>query len=410
MGRKATRPPVGQREPLEIRYADPRTLTLNEQNPRWMPPEEMAALKRSLATWGVVDPIIVRREDGQVIGGHQRIAAAIELGLAQVPVVDVEISGMDAALLAQALNRIMGRWDEPTLSIVQQQLRLQGADLTLTGFTEGELQLYAGPKPGLTDPDAVPEMPEPVSKLGDLWLCGEHRLLCGDATKAEDVDRLMAGERAALFATDPPYGCDAGNIGFTAQRDKIEAITKDDLEGREMQAFLESAFRSAIPYLNLDCAWYLWHPMLTQGYFAAAAAAADLIIHRQIIWVKEQFIFGRGDYHWQHELCFFGWRQGYRPPFYGERNQSTVWSIAWGEKRGAVGHPTVKPVTLFEIPLRNHTKAGGIALDPFLGSGTTMIACERLGRRCYGMEIEPRYVDVAVKRWEQFTGREAQRG
>jgi hypothetical protein len=144
MGRKATRPPVGQREPLEIRYADPRTLNLNEQNPRWMPPEEMAALKRSIETWGMVDPVIVRREDGLVIGGHQRIAAAIELGLAQVPVVDVEISGMDAALLGQALNRIMGRWDEPTLSIVQQQLRLQGADLTLTGFTQAELDVFAG--------------------------------------------------------------------------------------------------------------------------------------------------------------------------------------------------------------------------------------------------------------------------
>ena len=247
--------------------------------------------------------------------------------------------------------------------------------------------------------------------MGKLILKSQHRLLCGDSTKAEDVARVMGGEKARLFATDPPYGCSAGSIGFTAQRDDIEAITKDDLTGEDMKVFLETCFRASIPHLKEDAAWYLWHPMLTQGYFAAAAAAAaaDLIIHRQIIWKKEQFIFGRGDYHWRHELCFYGWRQGYRPPFYGERNQDTVWDVAWEEKRAAVGHPTAKPIRLFAIPMRNHTRPGEICLEPFLGSGSQLIAAEQLHRRCYAIEIEPRYVEVALERWRALTGKEPTR-
>jgi len=237
----------------------------------------------------------------------------------------------------------------------------------------------------------------------------DHRLLCGDATCEADVERVMGSEVAVLMATDPPYGCDAGTIGFTAQRDDIEAIQKDNLVDEEMQAFLEKAFRAALPHLQVDAAWYLWHPMLTQGYFvaAAAAAAADLIIHRQIIWCKEQFIFGRGDYHWRHELCFYGWRKGHRPPFYGERNQDTLWHVERGEKRGEIGHPTAKPVELFAIPMRNHTREGEFCYEPFCGSGSQIIAAEQLGRRCFALEIEPRYCDVAVRRWKQFTGRKA---
>ena len=245
---------------------------------------------------------------------------------------------------------------------------------------------------------------------GQMWLLDsgngyDHRLICGDCTDASVVARVMGGERAALFATDPPYGANAGNIGFTAQRDELELITNDDLIDTTMQKWLETAFRAWVPVLNDNAAWYLWHPMLTQGYFAAAAAAAAVIIHRQIIWVKEQFIFGRGDYHWQHELCFFGWIQGHRPPFYGERNQSTVWNVPWGVKRSEIGHPTAKPPELWDAPIRNHTKPGEICAEPFCGSGAQIIACERLGRRCRACEIEPGYVAVALERWATMTGR-----
>ncbi|MGH8323237.1 MAG: DNA methyltransferase, partial [Steroidobacteraceae bacterium] len=152
-----------------------------------------------------------------------------------------------------------------------------------------------------------------------------------------------------------------------------------------------------------------WHPMLTQGTFVAAAAAAAVLIHRQIIWVKPQFIFGRGDYHWQHELCFYGWRQGNRPPWYGPRNQATVWNVDWGEKRSEVGHPTAKPTALWAAPIANHTHAGEIIAEPFSGSGSQVIAAEQTGRRCFAMEIDARYVDLGVARWEAFTGKKADR-
>jgi DNA modification methylase len=234
-----------------------------------------------------------------------------------------------------------------------------------------------------------------------------HRVMCGNSTKVEDVERLMDEEKAVLFATDPPYGCNAGNIGFTAQRDKIEAITKDDLEGKEMQSFLESVFKIWVPYLDDNCAWYLWHPMLTQGYFAAAAAAAaaDLIIHRQIIWKKEQFIFGRGDYHWRHELCFYGWRQGNRPQFYGKRNQDTIWDIPWGQKRSELGHPTAKPIDLFLIPMQNHVTTNEVCAEPFAGSGSQLIAGCKAKVRTFNMEISPKYCDVICKRFFEFTGK-----
>jgi len=298
-------------------------------------------------------------------------------------------------------------WDsEQVLADLEAGVDLDGL------FTDIELEDFGWEPDKAEDPGADMDKADALQekwgvKRGDLFVIPSlsvegksHRILCGDSTDAEDVAKLMGEERARLFATDPPYGCDAGNIGFTAQRDDIEAITKDDLEGKDMQVFLESVFACWLPFLLDDCAWYLWHPMLTQGYFAAAAAAAaaDLIIHRQIIWVKEQFIFGRGDYHWQHELCFYGWRKGNRPRFLGERNQSSVWRIAWGEKRSEVGHPTAKPPELFVIPMRNHLEHGEICAEPFLGSGSQIVAAEQTGRIAFGSEICEKYVAVTLER------------
>jgi DNA modification methylase len=172
----------------------------------------------------------------------------------------------------------------------------------------------------------------------------------------------------------------------------------DDLKAEGYQAWLESVFSVWINHLEDTAAWYLWHPMLTQGYFAAAAAAAGVIISRQIIWCKPQFVFGRGEYHWKHELCFFGWQQGHRPPFYGEHNQTTVWEIGYDGNRNDRDHPTQKPAELFAVPMRNHVVRGGVCAEPFSGSGTQLVAAEQTGRVCYGMELEPKYVAVALER------------
>jgi len=255
----------------------------------------------------------------------------------------------------------------------------------------------------------------PKAKRGELYLLGEHRLLCGDSTSAEDVARLMNGERGVLMNTDPPYGIDyvalkKGMPGFKFSNKVANAdIENDDkTTGAALQEFLEAAIRTAVPHLADDCAFYLWHPMLTQGTFfaaAAAAAAADILIHRQIIWVKPNFVLTRsGMYHWKHELCFFGWRRGNQPPWYGEKNQTSVWEL--GRDDGNA-HPTQKPVALFAPPIHNHTKSGEIVYEPFAGSGSQIIAAEQTGRRCYAMEIEPKYIDVIVERWQQLTGKTA---
>jgi len=325
------------------------------------------------------------------------------------------------------LGEIGGGWDAELLKLELDDLRIEDIDIDGLGFDDASLEellagMDDGGTEGLTDADDVPEAPPvSVSKLGDVWLLGRHRLMCGDSTDAESVALLMAGEKAVLLQTDPPYGValnlrqnhEASNAakGIDAKYREFEPIENDDLDGPKLQAFLENMIRAALPHLTPHAAFYLWHPMLTQGTFfaAAAAAAADILIHRQIIWAKPHFIFGRGDYHWQHELCFYGWVRGNRPPWYGERNQSTLWMLdeGGGKIRKEQNHPTEKPVSLWTDPIGNHTKTGNIMYEPFSGSGSQIIAAEQTGRCCYAMELSPQYVDVAVTRWQNFTGKQA---
>ncbi len=250
--------------------------------------------------------------------------------------------------------------------------------------------------------------------MGTLILKSRHRLLCGDSTKAEDVGRLMAGEKAGLMNTDPPYGVaytndDRPNPGVAKPR-----VANDELADEKLQQFLESVFKAACSIALIDkAAWYLWHAHLTQGYFAAAAAAANVVLHRQIIWVKPVLLLGRGQYHWKHEPCFMGWVKGQQPPDYGlgngERTQTTVWEIGTVSQaeRKEFNHSTPKPVGLFTIPIVKHLKPGEICYEPFAGSGPQFIAAEQLGRRCFGMELSPAYCDVIVSRWERLSGKKA---
>lgn len=383
----------------------PDQLLANPRNWRVHPKEQVDALDGLLRQVGWVQRVIVNRTTGHVVDGHARVALALRRSEPSVPVLYVELTEAEEALVLAALDPIAGMagTDQAMLDELLADVEAQGEGLRamLDGLSSDD-----GGTEGLTDEEDAPEVPDaPASAAGDVWLLGAHRLMCGDSTSAESVSRLMAGEKAVLMQTDPPYGI-AYNSADLHINGRVEHadIENDDLDGEVLQAFLESVIRAAVPHLEPKTAFYLWHPMLTQGTFFAAAAAADILISRQIIWAKPSMVFGRGEYHWQHELCFYGWRRGNRPPFYGPRNQTTLWQIG---RETSKDHPTAKPVQLWVAPIENHTNAGELMYEPFSGSGSQIIAAERTGRRCFAMELAPRYVDVAVKRWQAFTGQAA---
>ena len=310
-------------------------------------------------------------------------------------------------------------WDEAALGIELGELSGLGVDLGTLGFGPSEVATLCptGRDTGGPATDAATEPTEnPVAIRGDLWALGRHRLLCGDSTQPKDVERLMDRQKAVLMNTDPPYGVDYAAVkngiprsGFRDIQARGGDIENDDLtDGAELQAFLEAVIRTAVPHLIDRAAFYLWHPMLTQGTFfaAAAAAAADILIHRQIIWVKPHLVLTRsGMYHWKHELAFYGWRRGFKPDWFGDKGQTSVWEVAYdgGERH----HPTQKPTALFETPMLNHSKPGDVVYEPFSGSGSQLIAAEKTGRVCRAIEIAPKYIDAAILRWQDFTGQKA---
>jgi DNA modification methylase len=407
-------------------------LHVDVSNVRRHPARNLDAIKASLARFGLQKPIVIDANN-VVRAGNGTLEAARALGWETIACVRTPLRGVEAVGYAIADNRSaeLAEWDDAGLAEVLRGLQSEpDFDLAAVGFSDDEVsELLDSVADDLIDPGEAPEpQTERAEELreewgterGQLWVIpsatmsgAEHRLLCGDSTSPEDVRRVMGGETARLMNTDPPYGInneeaiaarnEAKNAtaGTDTEFRSWDAIANDDLTGEHLQAFLESAIRVAIPHLAPDAAFYLWHPMLTQGtFFAAAAAAADILIHRQIIWVKPHFIFGRGDYHWRHELCFYGWVRGNRPPFYGERNQDTVWVLdeGGGSIRKDQGHPTQKPVELFARPIRNHTRRGDIVYEPFAGSGSQFCAAELAGRLCRGLEIAPKYVAVALQR------------
>jgi DNA modification methylase len=335
--------------------------------------------------------------DGTIYAGNMRFRAAERLGLASVPAVLEDVSEELAKERALKDNNQWGEWEEDQLAELLGELRSSGVDLALLGFAEKEVEgllSSLGPGPGLTDPDDLPASAPTRARLGDLWQLGEHRVLCGDASKAEDWARLMAGEQAQVLVTDPPYGVDY-------QGEDARRRIKNDNLGAAQEAF----WRQALSWARFDGDAYIFSPSGPQSSaLARAAEAAGIEQHQWLVWVKQQFVLGRSNYHYRHEHIFYGWRA--RSSFLGSRAEDSVWQE---DRPGrSPEHPTMKPVVLFEKAIRNSCPTGGTVLDCFLGSGTALIACERLSRRCLGMEIEARYVDVALERWEKFSGKRAE--
>lgn len=398
------------------------------KNRRAHNPRNIGMVVEALQTVGAARSIVID-EDDVILAGNGVTEAAAEAGITKVRVIEAdgdEIIAVRRSGLSAEQKRALAIYDNRTAELASwdvEQLREDikgGLDLKPFFFPE-ELREVINENgrlvTGRTDPDEVPSQRPTDIARGDFFELGSHRLLCGDCTVESDVVRLMGDERAGLMNTDPPYGIAYQNEDLHPDAGPIRRkVANDDKTGAAIQPFLEAAFGAAqAAALKPDAGWYLWHGMLTQGFFAAAAAAAaaNVVLHRQIIWVKPVLVFGRGQYHWKHELCFMGWVDGHQPPDYGlgngERTQTTVWEVAGVShaERKEYNHSTPKPVGLFTIPIVKHLKEGEAAYEPFAGSGPQIIAAEQLGRRCFAMDIEPSCCQVIIDRWEAFTGQKA---
>ena len=395
--------------PIDLLRPDP-------SNPRRISDESLDSLTRSLRRFGFVQPVLARREDRTVIGGHQRLVAARRLGLRSVPVTWLDLSVEQARLLGLALNRISGTWDEQLLARLLADL--QGSvevDLSLSGFGEGEVRdllrsLETREKRERAEDfdlnDALEEATRaPRTAPGGLWALGEHRLLVGDATKAQDVERLLDGGRASMAFTDPPYNVSLGDHGGYRPGARRRRIANDSLDPAAWETFVRAW--AATLLAGVDGAIYVCMSSKELGLVSRVLAEEGGHWSDTIIWHKERFVPGQADYQRAYEPIWYGWREGASHHWCGDRDQDDVWQIA--RPSDAPLHPTMKPLPLMERAIANSSKAGHVVLDPFLGSGSTLIACERTGRVCAGIEIDPVYADVILARWERFSGSVAER-
>lgn len=372
-------------------------------NPRTITDHDFEALRRSLRFFGAVEPVVANRRTHRLVGGHQRLRAAEAEGWVVMPVHWVDLDEPSEKQLNLSLNRISGDWDEDKLVALLRDLQASGADLDLTGFDEDELAKLLAPEPreGLTEDDDAPDVaPTAVSVLGDVWVLGEHRLVCGDACSDEVLARLMAGYRADLVVTDPPY-----NVAYEGKTAKRLRIANDQQSEAAFRAFLEAAMRGLYAQAKDGAALYVFHADTEGEAFRAALGAAGWKLSQCCVWAKQTMVMGRQDYHWQHEPVLYGWKPTAAHRWYSDRKQTTLWHFDRPSRSEA--HPTMKPVAMLEYLLGNSSRGGDLVLDSFGGSGSTLIACEKLGRAARLVELDPLYCDVIVRRWQDFSGAEA---
>jgi len=380
-------------------------------NARTHSEEQVDKLCGSIRAFGFTNPILLWK-DNLIIAGHGRWMAAKKLGLPKVPVMRLEyLSETECKQYVLADNRLAldAGWDNEMLSLEMKSLADMGADLSLTGFTEKELQaLLAEKTEGLTDEDEEFAYPaRPCTKPGDVWLLDGHRIRCGDSTGADDVKALLGSVVPMLMVTDPPYGMkyDPAWRGKAKNADGSPLSTGENRAVGVVQNDDRADWREAWA-LFPGTAMYVWHSGIFSAVVQASIEESGFAVRAQIIWRKNHFAIGRGDYHPQHEPLFYAVKKNGKSGWNGSRKESTVWDIDKPQK-SETGHGTQKPVECMRRPIVNNSSPGQVVYDPFLGSGTTVIAAETEGRLCFGMEIDPGYVDVAVKRWQEFTGKQA---
>ena len=394
---------------LKIEHTSVDRLIPYVRNARMHSDDQVAQIAGSIAEFGFVNPILVG-EDDVIIAGHGRLLAARKLGMAEVPVIRLEhLSETQRRALVIADNKIAANstWDEDMLRLELEELRAEDFDLDITGFDLDEIdRLLQGTDSegaGLTDDDEIPEAPEEaITKPGDLWLLGEHRLLCGDATVLGDVEKVLDGGLADLCFTDSPYNVDYGKNTNASSPGKDRRILNDNL-GDSFEAFL---YDSCVNILTVTKGGvYMCMSSSELHTLQTAFKAAGGHWSTFVIWAKNTFTLGRSDYQRQYEPILYGWKEGTDHFWCGARDQGDVWFVDKPRKNDL--HPTMKPVALVERAIRNSSKSRDIVLDPFGGSGTTLIACEKTGRSGRLIEMDPKYCDVIVRRWQEFTGQSA---
>ncbi len=431
---------------MEIKTAKINELKPHPKNPRVHPDSAIDKLVRSIKEYGWTNPVLVSA-DGYVLAGHARLKAAEKAGIEEVPVIYLPLEGAKAEAYLIADNRLQDEtdWDYEKLKDLLQDLDTGEFDLELTGFDMSEIedlmtQLH---ELGEIIEDEAPEPPEePITKPGDLWILGKHRLLCGDSTKAKDVERLMNGEKADMVFTDPPYNVNYGDKAsmleeYQKGHSNVNSIKNDNMDNAEFLRFLTSAFENIYSALCPGGPFYICHAETTGLEFRKAVLNSGLLLKQCLVWVKNSLVLGRQDYQWIHEPILYGWKPGAAHKWYGGFNKTTVFEdrpnlrkmkkeelIKFAEEllegkhhttviredkpTKSAEHPTMKPVKLIGYLINNSSKIGDKVLDIFGGSGSTLIAAEQLDRICYIMELEPAYCDVIVKRWENFTGKKAE--
>ena len=360
--------------------------------------KEYEKIKQSLLKFGYVDPIIVN-EDLTVIGGHQRLTVLKDLDYETAKCVIVDLPKEDEKALNIALNKITGQWDEALLADLLLDLQESDFNLDLTGFEPPEIDdiLSNVHDKELSEDefDVEEELKKPtVSRRGDIWQLGKHRVICGDSTKSETYDQLLGDKKANLVVTDPPYNVD---VEETAGK-----ILNDNMSDGDFYQFLLSMFTQVENHMETDASIYVFHADTEGLNFRKAFKDAGFYLSGCCIWKKNSLVLGRSPYQWQHEPCLYGWKKKGKHQWFSDRKQTTIWE--YDRPKSSKDHPTMKPIQLMAYPIQNSSMRGTVVLDPFLGSGSTLIAADQTGRVCYGIELDEKFVDVIVKRYIEVTG------
>ena len=373
------------------------------RNSRTHSDAQVAQIASSINEFGFTNPVLIDGGGG-IIAGHGRVLAARKLGMSEVPCIRLDhLTDAQKRAYVIADNRLAlnSGWDTEMLKVEFADLQELGFDLELTGFDLDEIKELLAPvgTEGLTDPDDAPPLPEhPRTVPGDIWVMGKHRLLCGDSTSMDDLAKLTDGQLVDMWLTDPPY-----NVAYEGKTKEALTIKNDEMGDDQFRQFLRDAYTAADTVMKPGAVFYIWHAD-SEGYnFRGAAQDAGWKVRQCLIWKKSSMVMGRQDYHWKHEPCLYGWKEGAGHLWAADRKQTTILEFEKPTRNGE--HPTMKPVALFEYQLLNNTKGGDQVLDSFGGSGTTLIAAEKNGRVARIMELDPKYCDVIVKRWQDFTGK-----